>query len=443
MVPTATRETVDLLIHAGWILPIIPRDKVLKDCSLVINNHTIKDILPTAEAKKLYCSSEEYELGQHLLMPGLINAHGHSAMSLFRGYADDQPLQTWLQEHIWPAESQWVNPEFVEAGSELAMAEMIRSGTTTFSDMYFFPEETAQVAAKAGMRCQLAFPVLDFPSAWAKDPDEYISKGLALHDDYASHPLIDIAFGPHAPYTVSDGPLQRIATLAEELQTPIQIHLHETASEVEEAIEKTGKRPIERLNELGLLSPLSQLVHMTQLNDEDIALVQQTGSHVVHCPSSNMKLASGFSPVAKLQQQNINVALGTDGAASNNTLNLFAEMQLASLIAKGFSRDATAVDAQTALEMATINGAKALGLEEQTGSLEKGKMADIIAIDMSQLEQLPLYNSVSQLVYTDAGSRVTHSWIAGRCVLSDKKLQTLHEESVSQKALQWQQHIQR
>ncbi|GAA5316951.1 MAG: TRZ/ATZ family hydrolase [Candidatus Pelagadaptatus aseana] len=443
MVPTATLETVDLLIHARWILPIIPRDKVLKDCSLVINGHTIQDILPTAEAKKRYQADEEYDLGQHLLMPGLINAHGHTAMSLFRGYADDQPLQTWLEQHIWPAEQQWVNPEFVETGTELAIAEMIRSGTTTFSDMYFFPEQAAQAAAKAGMRCQLAFPVLDFPTAWAQDPDEYISKGLALHDDYAGHPLVSIAFGPHAPYTVSDEPLQRIATLAEELQTPIQIHLHETASEVDAALAETGKRPIARLNELGLLSPLSQCVHMTQLNDEDIELLHNTGSNVVHCPSSNMKLASGFCPVAKLQQQNVNVALGTDGAASNNSLNLFAEMQLASLLAKGVSGDATAVDAATALEMATINGAKALGMEDSIGSLEKGKKADLIAIEMSQLEQLPIYNPASQLVYTEMGSRVSHNWIGGRCVLDNYRLQTLHEETLSQKALQWQSHIAR
>ncbi|MEC8427753.1 MAG: TRZ/ATZ family hydrolase, partial [Pseudomonadota bacterium] len=432
----------DLLIHARWIIPIIPENAVLSDCALAIQDHEIVDILPSSEASKHYCAEQEVRLEQHVLMPGLVNSHCHSAMSLLRGYADDLPLDTWLQEHIWPAEQQWVSPEFVEAGTELAIAEMIRSGTTTFADMYFFPEETANVAARVGMRCQLAFPVLDFPTAWAQDANDYIHKGLALRDNYGSHPLINIAFGPHAPYTVSDEPLQRISVLAEELQASVQIHLHETQKEISDALDSSGERPIQRLQQLGLLSPLTQCVHMTQIEGEDIELLQQHGAHVIHCPKSNLKLASGFCPTQELLDAGVNVALGTDGAASNNGLDMFAEMNAASLLAKGVSGNAGALGAHSALRMATLNGARALGLDSKIGSLEKGKLADLIAVELNDLEQTPLFNPASHLVYTACGHKVSHSWVAGRALMHDYKLQTLHTEAVQKKARQWQQHLQ-
>jgi 5-methylthioadenosine/S-adenosylhomocysteine deaminase len=434
-------EPIDLIIHARWIIPIIPKGTVLNNCSLAINNGIIINILPHNEAKRLYSATEEFDLYQHAIIPGLINAHCHSAMSLLRGYADDQPLQEWLEKSIWPTESKWVSPEFVRDGSELAIAEMIRSGTTAFADMYFFPEETALAAAKSGIRCQLAFPILDFPTAWGQGPDEYISKGLALRDNYRSHELIKIAFGPHAPYTVSDSALKRIAMLAEELQAPIQIHLHETAAEIDDAIEATGKRPLARLHELGLLSPLTQCVHMTQLIDADIELLQQNGCHVIHCPESNLKLASGFCPSATLLDNNINVALGTDGAASNNDLNLFDEMKTASLLAKAVSKNATAINAHTALAMATLNGAIAMGIDDKVGSLEKGKLADITAIEFNELEHTPLFNPVSHLVYTACAHKVSHVWVNGRCLLNERQLQTLNSNHIQQKAHQWQSRI--
>ena len=273
MSTTASPQTVDTLIHARWIIPVVPKGSILNHCALAIDDGKIVAIAPSAEAERLFTAKSTLQLGNHLLIPGLVNAHNHAAMTLLRGYADDHPLQTWLEEHIWPAEGQWVNDDFVSDGTRLAAAEMIRSGTTTFSDMYFFPEATAKVALEAGLRCQLAFPILDFPCAWGQGPDDYIHKGLALHDDYRSHPSINIVFGPHAPYTVSDEPLQRIATLAEEMQCPIQIHLHETAKEVEDAVAANGERPLQRLIRLGLLSPLTQCVHMTALNEEDIELL--------------------------------------------------------------------------------------------------------------------------------------------------------------------------
>lgn len=438
----ATSTTsVDLMIHARWIIPVVPENTVLNDCSLIVDAGKILAIQPTAEAKRCYCAAREHHLDQHIVTPGLVNAHNHAAMSLLRGFADDHPLQVWLEEHIWPTEAQWVTPEFVRDGAELSAAEMIRSGTTTFADMYFFPEETAKVALHSGMRCQLSFPILDFPTSWGQGPDDYIQKGLALYDDYRSHPTVNVAFGPHAPYTVSDEPLRRIATLAEEMQAPIQIHLHETATEVEDALAATGERPIERLNRLGLLSPLTQCVHMTQVSAEDTELLKQTGAHIIHCPESNLKLASGFCPIKSLLDNNINVALGTDGAASNNDQDLFGEMRTAALLAKGVSGDASAVDAHTALRMATLNGARALGLETEIGSLEVGKQADITAIAIDQLEQLPLYNPISALSYNNISQQVSHVWVNGHPLLEERRLMTLDENRICEKAKYWQGRI--
>lgn len=440
---TAEQQIVDTLIHARWIIPVVPLDTVLNHCSIAIADGQIVAILPTEQAKRQYQSRDTRELTQHLVIPGLVNAHNHAAMTLLRGYADDTPLKQWLEEHIWPAEGQWVDAQFVADGARLSAAEMIRSGTTTFSDMYFFPEETAKVTLEAGMRCQLAFPILDFPTAWGQGPDDYIHKGLALHDDYRSHSSINIVFGPHAPYTVSDEPLQRIATLAEEMQCPIQIHLHETQQEVTDAVEQSGERPIQRLNRLGLLSPLTQCVHMTALTPEDIELLSQTGAHVIHCPESNLKLASGFCPVKNLQEAGVNVALGTDGAASNNDQDLLGEMKTAALLAKGVSGDASAVSAHEALRMATINGAKALGLDASIGSLEVGKLADITAIAFDQLEQSPMYNPASALSYSNISQQVSHVWCDGKLLMAERQLQTLDAEAIKETTTQWQARIAR
>jgi 5-methylthioadenosine/S-adenosylhomocysteine deaminase len=434
-------KSIRLLIKARWIIPVVPANRVLENCALAINNGQILALLPQEEAERQYNAEQTINLGNHLLIPGLVNAHGHAAMSLLRGYADDLPLKPWLEEHIWPAEQQWVSEEFVRDGAALAMAEMIKSGTTCFADMYFYPEQTAQVAQQAQMRAQISFPLFDFPSAWGLGPDEYFAKGLQLHDNFRSSALIRIGFGPHAPYTLSDEPLKKIAVLAPELEAPIHIHLHETAREVEESLKTHGKRPSQRLMDLGLLSPLTQCVHMTQVDDSDLALLQQTGAHVIHCPESNLKLASGFCPVKTLMDAGVNLALGTDGAASNNDLNLLGELKTASLLAKAVSGDASALDAHTALRMATLNGAKALGLEDKIGSLEVGKSADLVAIDMGDLETQPLYNPASQLIYTDSGRRVSHVWVAGKALLLSRQLQTLNERELLAKARWWRQQI--
>lgn len=404
---------IDTIIHATWIAPVEPIDTLHHHYSIAIHDGRIVDLLPKQDILSKYSSDVEIELKDHLLIPGLINTHTHSPMSLMRGLADDLPLMDWLNNHIWPTEQKHVSAEFVFDGSLLACAEMIRSGTTCFNDMYFFPEDTARAVQQAGMRAKLGLILIDFPSAWASDADEYLAKGIELHDQLRDNSLISTAFAPHAPYTVSDDPLKRIAIYAEELDIPIHIHIHETADEVDQAVAQTGKRPLERLNELGLLSPRLLTVHMTQLNNDEIDLIAETGAHVLHCPESNLKLASGFCPTYKLQQAGINLALGTDGAASNNDLDMMAEMHTAALLAKAVANNASALPAEDVLRMGTINGAKALGLDSEIGSLEVGKSADIVAVDLSGIENQPVYCPVSQLIYSAGRENVTNVWVAG------------------------------
>lgn len=436
--PTPPRA--DTLIFPRWIVPVAPAGSVLEGYALAIAGGRIAAVLPAAEARD-WQADHVVELPHHALLPGLVNAHGHAPMSLLRGYADDVALQDWLQQHIWPAEGRWVSEEFVRDGAMLAIVEMLRSGTTCFSDMYFFPNKVAQAAQDTGLRAQIHFPVFDFPSAWGQDADDYIHKGLQLRDDFKHSELITVAFGPHAPYTVSDAPLARIAMLAEELDAAIHIHVHETAQEVEEALRLHGERPLLRLQRLGLLGPRTMCVHATALDDSDIELLARNNCHVVHCPESNLKLASGFCPVQKLLDAGINVALGTDGAASNNDLDLFGELRTAALLAKAVAGDATALPAHAALRMATLSGAEALGLADRIGSLEAGKAADIIAVDLGALESQPLFNPVSQLVYGNSGSRVSHSWVAGRLLLNNREPTTINLYELRERIQRWQQTI--
>lgn len=433
-------QTADTLIHPGWIVPVLPRGAVLENHSIAITGDRISALLPRSETGAI-SARRVLELPGHALMPGMINSHGHAAMSLLRGFADDLPLMPWLERHIWPAEAAHVSAGFVRDGVELAIAEMIRSGTTTFSDMYFFPDACAETAQRLGMRCQITFPILDFPTVWARDADEYISKGLALRDAIKHSELVSVGFGPHATYTVSEPNLVKVATLAAELDVAVQIHLHETRGEVLLAVEQNGERPLDSLHRLGLLGPRTQCVHMTDLGDQDIALLAATGAHVVHCPQSNMKLASGSCPVSKLLARGVNVALGSDSAASNNDLNLFGEMQSAALLAKLHDGDAAALPAFEALALATINGARALGLEDRIGSLETGKLADLIAVDLSQPETQPLYHPLSQLVYACNGSQVTHSWIGGVPVMEQRQLTQIDLGALAARTGAWRDRI--
>ena len=438
-------QNIDTLIHAKWVIPVEIESEaastVYNDYAIAIDKCRIIELLPSAEAGQKYQANETQQLTNHALLPGLINTHGHAAMTLMRGLADDIPLMSWLNDHIWPTEAKWVSNDFVYDGSLIACAEMLRGGTTCFTDMYFFPEEVARAAEKANIRATLGLIVIDFPSAYAQDAEEYIEKGLALHDQLRGNPLVKTSFAPHAPYTVADEALLKINTLAEELDIPIQIHLHETEDEVNQAVTATGKRPIQRLEELGLLSSRLIAVHMTQLNNEEIETLTINGVHIAHCPESNLKLASGFCPVQKLTDAGLNVALGTDGAASNNDLDMFSEMRTAALLAKAVAKDASAVSAEQALRMATINGAKALGLDKEIGSLEPGKAADIIAVDFSAIETMPMYHPVSQLVYAANRQQVSDVWVAGSHVVKQHVLTTLDTEQLCQTAQQWQEKI--
>lgn len=427
----------ELLIHAEWILTVDPENRQLTDHAVAIADGRIQAILPYEEARHAIQAEQTVELPGHVLIPGLINAHTHAAMSLLRGLADDLPLMTWLHEHIWPTEQRWVDADFVADGTRLAVLEMLRGGVTCHNDMYFHPEVTAQVTAEAGMRAVIGMIVVDFPTGYAASPDEYIAKGLALHERYRDHPLIRVAWAPHAPYSVSDRPLQRVAGLAHELGVPVHIHLHETQDEVANALRAHGERPFARLDRLGLIGPALAAVHMTQLEDAEIARLAESGASVVHCPESNLKLASGFCPVAKLLDAGVNVALGTDGAASNNDLNLLGEMRTAALLGKGVSGSASAVPATEALRMATINGARALGLDSEIGSIELGKSADLVALDLRDPHTQPLYHPVSQLVYAAGRHQVRQVWIRGRQVIRDGVPTTLHVAEVLSEAQVW------
>lgn len=431
----------DNILTARWVLPIEPDDVVLEHHALILRDGRIHDLLPIEEALNRYPGIPVEEFSAHALIPGFVNAHTHAAMCLMRGIADDRPLMEWLTDHIWPLEQQWMGETFVRDGSDLAMAEMIRGGVTCFNDMYFFPEVTATRAIRCGLRAVLGMILVDFPSAWASGPAEYLEKGLRLRDEMLNDPLVSFAFAPHAPYSVADEPLRRIATLAAELDLPIHMHLHETAAEIDQSRQQYGLRPLNRLQQLELLGPNYIAVHMTQLTDEEIVQLAETGVSVVHCPESNLKLASGFCPVARLVAAGVNVAIGTDGAASNNDLDVMGEMRMAALLAKAVSGDATVIPAKTALRMATLNGARALGLETEIGSLERGKWADITAIRLDAIETQPLFDPVSELVYAASRHQVSDVWVGGRRLLRDRQLTTLNIDEIRQQAAEWRQKL--
>ena len=415
-------QSVDTVIEARWLVPVRPRGAVLEHHAVVVDQGRILAVLPTAQARLAYRAARRLALEHHALIPGLINAHGHSAMSLLRGVGDDLSLTHWLQERIWPLERAIVSADFVHDGARLAGAEMLRAGITCCNDSYFYPGETAQGLRSLGMRAVVGILTIDFPSRYASDADDYLRQGLAARDAFKDDPLVGFTLAPHAPYTVTDDTLERIATLAEELDLPVHIHVHETADEVAESVRALGCRPLARLDRLGLVSERLIAVHMTQLLAPEMELLAQRGASVVHCPASNLKLASGVAPLAELLHAGVCVALGTDGAASNNRLDILAEARLAALLAKGISADATAVPAWQALECATLNGARALGLDDRIGTIEPGKEADLAALDLSAIENQPCYDVISQLLYSCGRENVTHVWVAGRIVLDDRVL---------------------
>jgi len=437
-----SEHTADLRIDAGWIVPVEPAGAVLAGHSLLVKDGRIVALLPGSEADD-WISRERLHLPGHVLIPGLVNLHTHAAMTLLRGYADDLPLMDWLEQHIWPAEQRHASHDFVRDGTLLACLEMLTGGITCFNDMYFFAEGAVEAAVQAGMRIAAGLILVDFPTGYAADPDGYLQKGLALRDAWLGNPLVSFCLAPHAPYTVGDRSLEKIMTYAEQLDLPVHIHLHETDDELKQSRAQYGVRPLARLKSLGLLSPGLIAVHGTHLNDMEIGWLGSHGCHVAHCPSSNLKLASGFAPVAKLLAEGVNVGIGTDGAASNNRLDLLGEMRLAALLAKGVSGDPAALPSARALEMATLSGARALGLEQEIGSLLPGKQADIVAIDLNAPGSQPCYDPLSDLVYSVGRDQVSHVWVGGQMRVENGVCLTLDSRETLRTAGRWKGIISR
>lgn len=438
------------IIGATWVIPVDKETlqhansafgEVLPDYGLLIDGDKIAAIAPFQQLLADFPTVEAIFYEDHILAPGLINCHNHAAMSLLRGIADDHTLSEWLEEHIWPAEKRWVSEPFVHDGARLAMAEMLLSGTTTFSDMYFFPDVTAHLAESIGMRAQINFPIVEFASSWASNAGEYIDKGLQLFDEHRHSTFVSIGFAPHAPYTVSDQTFERIVMLAEEVDTHIQIHLHETARELSDSIAQYGASPVQRLHRLGVLSPRTQAVHMTQCDDTDLQVLHDTDTRIVHCPASNLKLASGYCQIERFSQAGIHVGLGTDSAASNNTLDMFESVRQSALLAKHQSGNATAMNASQSLYHATLGGAHCLGIHDITGSLRTGKQADIIAIDTRHPAMQPVHDPVSLLVYTQVGQAVEHVWVAGRQKVKSGQLVDIDQQQLHAVAKSWQQRL--
>ena len=434
-------QTVDHLLEARWVIPVEPHGTVLAHHAVAIAADAIVDILPIDAARAKYATAARIALAEHALIPGLVNAHTHNPMTLMRGLADDLPLMTWLQHHVWPAEAKVMGPGFVRDGVELAIAEMLRGGTTCCSENYFFPDVQAATYLRNGFRAVVGLPFIEFPSAWAKSRDEYFDKNLAVHDEFKGEALISTTLAPHAPYTVADESFERIRMLSDQLDVPVHLHLHETADEVEESRKQHGMRPFARVQSLGLVNDHLIAVHMTQMTDAEIAACAEYGVSVVHCPESNLKLASGFCPAEKLRRAGVNLALGTDGCASNNDLDMFGETRTAALLAKGVSGDASAFDAAFALQAATLNGARALGLGERTGSIVPGKQADLVAVRLDALETQPVYHPLSQLVYATGRQQVSDVWIAGVRKVRDGVLCDVDVDELRGRALAWQARI--
>ena len=434
-------QSVDLLIEARWVVPVEPHAVVLENHAVAVQDDRIVAVLPIAEARAAYAPRERVELGEHALIPGLVNSHTHNPMTLLRGLADDLPLMVWLQQHIWPAEAKVIGPEFVRDGVELAVAEMLRGGTTCANENYFFPDAIGATYRRMGFRAVVGLPVIQFPTAWAKTQDEYFARASEVHDSFLGEQLITTAFVPHAPYTVSDESFERIRVLADQLDIPVHLHTHETAQEVEDEKAKSGLRPFQRLQKLGLVNDRLIAVHMTQLTEGEIATCAAAGVSVVHCPESNLKLASGFCPAEKLRAAGVNVALGTDGCASNNDLDMFGEMRTAALLAKGVAGDAAAFDAAFALRAATLNGAKAVGLDAKIGSIEVGKQADFAAVRLSDLETQPMFHVISQLVYATGRHQVSDVWIAGKRKLAARELVDVDTAAILGKVRAWRERI--
>jgi 5-methylthioadenosine/S-adenosylhomocysteine deaminase len=430
-------EHIDTLIAARWVVPIEPASRVLDHCAVAVHHGRILAVLPTNEALQRYTAGEILDRPTHVLLPGFVNAHTHAAMALLRGAAESSSLEHWLRREIWPLERRWIDAEYVRDGTELAIADMLTSGTTCFGDMHLFPEVAAQTASAARMRACIGLPVTDAATVWAGSAGEYLDKGLALHDEYRDDPLITTALAPYAPSALSDEALMRIRRNADELDIPMTMHVNETQGESE----VSGERTIARLERLGMLSPLLAAAHMVHLGPDDIERIVRGGVSVVHCPQSNLKLGAGVCDAAGLAARGVNIALGTDGAASNNDLNMLDEMRTAALLARGVYPRGTPDTAHGWLQAATLNGARALGLSEVIGSLTAGKWADLCCIDLRRPHTQPVYDAAAQIVFAASRDQVSDVWVAGRALVRDGELTHLDLDDVLRRAAGWRDRI--
>lgn len=434
-------QHIDTLICCRWIIPIEPHNVYLEHHAVAIQQGKIIDLLPNEIAEQRYSAQKKLTLSQHALLPGLINCHTHSPMTLLRGFADDRALMDWLENYIWPAEKKWMNDEFCYDGTRLAILEMVRGGTTCFNENYFYPQAIAKAVHDMKVRAAIGSTIIDFALHYAKTAADYVKVTEELYQSWHRHPLITVAIAPQGPYSVSDETFAKIRAFTEKYPIKIHLHLHETDDEIQHSLRHYQQRPIQRIAKLGLLSEQTQCIHMTQITPEDIKRLQQTGAHIVHCPQSNLKLASGFSPIKQFMHANLNIGIGTDGAASNNDLDLFNEVQTAALLAKAVAKDPTTLNAAEALRMATLNGAKVMGLDHQIGSIEKNKMADLIAVDLSTSNTQPIYNPISNLVYAAQQRQVSHVWIAGNLLLENTHFTLWNENEIISKSIEWQNKI--
>jgi len=432
----------DFLIAARWCIPVEPAGNVLEDHAVAVVDDRIAAVLPLAEAREVFQPSVFVERPGHALIPGLVNAHGHAAMTMFRGLADDLPLESWLQDGVWPVERRFASAELVRDGTELAIAEMLRAGITCFSDQYFFPEIVAETAVDLHMRAVIGTPVVDFPTAWAEDVADYLGKGSELvHDRYADHPMISTCFAPHSTRALSDAAFTELRVLADQLDVPVQIHLHESQGEVAQSVEATGRRPLERLDDLGLVNASLLAVHAVHVTPGEIERLAAAGAGVVHCPASNLKLACGIAPARAFGDAGVTVGLGTDGAASNNLLDILAEARMAALLSRVAAGDGGVITAAQALRMATLDAARVLRRDHEIGSIEPGKWADLTCIDLLRCNSQPLYDPVSQLVYATRADQVSDVWVGGRHLLDRGELTTINRESIFRRSREWQQRI--
>jgi 5-methylthioadenosine/S-adenosylhomocysteine deaminase len=433
-------EFVDLIITARWVIPVVPHAVVMEHAAVVVDQGRIIAVMPNVEVRGRYRAKKFVELHDHALIPGMVNLHTHAAMTLMRGLADDRRLMTWLNQHIWPAEAQVMSERFVRDGTLLACAEMLCGGITCFNDMYFFPQAASEAVDQCGIRACIGLVTLEFPSAYAGDADDYLRKGFEARDAWRSHPRITHCLAPHAPYTISDRTFAKVGTYADQLEMAIHLHLHETLDEITQGEAQYGLRPLQRMAGLGLLGPNMLAAHCVHLTSGEIEALAAQGCHVAHCPTSNLKLGSGIAPVTGMLGAGVNVGLGTDGAASNNRLDMFAEMRLAALLAKS-TGDATCLPAIQALEMATINGARALSLDASIGSIEPGKQADLVAVDFSAIEMQPCYDPVSHLVYVAGREQVSHTWVSGELRYHRGVHCTIDQDEIKGITTLWQEKL--